>query len=171
MSHRPNHILLAVAMGICLTACETVPAVVPGEPDSRAWADAFVRRIEADDIPDHGVLPHEGTLFLVPRAHDDETPIPLTTDDFDGLSDRVEVTTREALLDLSRARDGARVPFMTIGPPLRVGRRTWRVWLGGDYVEAVPPDLPKLCCCSGQAFFEFRSGRLEFVRWGVTICA
>jgi hypothetical protein len=124
---------------------------------------AVESRLREGDIPDHGVLPDSGMLFVVPDRTWETHGDVLTPDLLPTVPGRpLVLATRDSLAELARER-GERVVFMTVGRPFTEGGHTL-VRLGADYVEPRASPVGKLCCCSGDARFIRDGDRYVFRR-------
>lgn len=140
------------------------------ELDASQLAEMVWNRIDAGDIPDHG-LPHAGdSLFLVDASPPGSTRTPLRSELFEGIATRVIVTSLESLRQLSRSLGNEPIVYLSVAAPVQLSPDTWIVRLGFDYAVADPEPM-RLCCCTNEAVFRVVPNGIEFLRWGVMMCA
>jgi hypothetical protein len=151
----------------CLVGCAPT---TPLRGEQSVVAEALSSRIMAGDIPDLGLLPDTGAIIVVQHPQLISSGHGLARQELTSVDGRaIVMATADSVQALAR-QTGADVFFISVGPMSR-RRNKLRIGMGVDAASPEPATLGKLCCCSGDALFSLRRGRVTFSGWGIVVCA
>ncbi len=130
--------------------------------------DAIADRFAARDLPDFGLLPESGDIWI--RQETDNPNSELTNDALPQLNNRQFRLIQQSVAQARADASGTSIVFITVGRVVVNGADA-SINLGVDTVDPRSPGTIKLCCCSGDAKYQQVGDEWKFVRWESQVCS